>query len=428
MQQPYLSADQWEQYRHVLKQQIADQRSHSHYRRWLQGYLHFCNQLPEATLAEQQAQYLAQVKQRYRSDFLVEQAKHAVMLYLNGAEPEHIEENLVPQEHQKQTSWSHSLQAMSQEMSLRHYSPRTAQIYGYWAKRFAEYLNWADPNQLAEKEVKSFLGDLATTKHVAASTQNQAFNALLFYFKHGLERPLGELDSIPRGKRKPYIPTVLSRSEVEAIIEQLSGTERIVVQLIYGCGLRLNEVLKLRLQDLSFETQTLCVHRGKGGKDRTLPLPQSIQADLQAQIESVKGLRQNDLSLNYDGVFLPDNLAHKYKGAAKELGWQWLFPAKTLTRVKETNTYKRYHFYPTHVQRAIKAAADRAGIIKRISPHTFRHSYATHLLQANVDLRSIQELLGHSDIRTTMIYLHTRGQAERQTIVSPLDQLTQLTA
>ncbi len=210
-----------------------------------------------------------------------------------------------------------------------------------------------------------------------------------------------------RAKKKLYIPVVLSRDEVDQIITRLSAPCDLAAKLLYGCGLRLFECLKLRVQDVNLEMRVLTVHDGKGKKDRTLPLPEVLLCELRAQLQRVIGVHRSDLSSGYAGTFLPNRLGEKYKSAAKELPWQWFFPATKLTRVPDSGEYRRYHLHESVMQKRIKKAVGEAGIPKRATAHTLRHSYASHLLQANYDIRTIQELLGHSDVKTTMIYTHT---------------------
>ena len=274
---------------------------------------------------------------------------------------------------------------------------------------------------LTPQDVKDYLTFLAVEKKVAASSQNQAFNALLFFFRHVLKTELGDFKEVPRAKRKPYIPVVLSKDEIDRIIENLSYPYNLVVQLLYGCGLRLFECLVLRVGCLNFDTGILTVHDGKGKKDRTVPLPEKIIPELKNHVQYVIDIHQNDLDSGYSGTFLPNLLEKKYKNAAKELIWQFFFPAKILTLVPDKKEYRRYHLHESHVQKAIKKAVNKSKITKRATAHTFRHSFASHLLQANYDIRVIQELLGHSDVRTTMIYTHTIKSQTKKEPKSPLD-------
>ncbi len=262
---------------------------------------------------------------------------------------------------------------------------------------------------------------MAVTKKVSASTQNQAFNALLFFYRHVLSREFGKVEGVVRAKRRPYIPVVLSRGEVDQIITHLDPPYDLVVKMLYGCGLRLLECLRLRIQSLNFDAGIVTVHDGKGQKDRTVPLPVTILPELKKQYESLKDLHRRDLDKKYAGVFLVNALERKYPKAATKFVWQWVFPATNLTRVPETKEYRRYHLHETRVQKAIKEAVEKARIGKRASAHTFRHSFASHLLQANYDIRTIQELLGHSDVRTTMIYTHTVKSVTIKEARSPLD-------
>jgi integron integrase len=319
-----------------------------------------------------------------------------------------------------QDPWQEVADKLKEQIMLRHYSPKTLKAYSVWMWKLCRFLNHQSPVEVTSRDVQRFLADLAVRQQVSASAQNQAFNALLFLFRHVLERELGDLSDTPRAKRRKSIPTVLSRSEVTALIEQLRPPYRLIGMILYGCGLRLSEALSLRLHNFNFDTGMLSVQFGKGGKSRTVPLPESIQGEIQAQLGRIKALHQEDLARGYAGVFMPGNFEKKAKGAARELVWQWFFPAPSLTRVKETGELRRYHVQETDIQRAIKAAASRAGIPKRVSPHTLRHSFATHLLQANYDIRQIQQMLGHSDVRTTMIYTHTI-KSDFKPLKSPLD-------
>ena len=266
-----------------------------------------------------------------------------------------------------------------------------------------------------------FLTFLAVEKQVSAASQNLAFNSLLFLFKHVLKKEFGEIKGVVRAKRKTYIPVVLSRNEIDLIFDHLDDPVHLVAKLLYGCGLRLFECLKLRVQDFNFDAGIITIHNGKGKKDRTLPIPQSIVPDLQKQLQKVASVHEADLKAKFSGTFLPDQLDRKYKNAAKEFIWQWFFPAQSLTFLSETKEYRRYHIHETVVSKAIKQAVNNARITKRATAHTFRHSFASHLLQANYDIRTIQELLGHSDVRTTMIYTHTIQSRTIKQSKSPLD-------
>jgi integron integrase len=318
-------------------------------------------------------------------------------------------------------SWVWVYDGLTSAIQIRHYSPKTLQAYRIWTQKFQSFTQSKDPRRVSMADVKGFLSFLVVAKKIAASSQNQAFNALLFLFKHVLGKDFGNAEGVVRAKRKPSIPVVLSREEVDRVIARLDAPYALVVKLLYGCGLRLFECLKLRVQDLNFAMRVLTVHDGKGQKDRTVPLPQALVTELRAQLDQVSQVHEADLAAGYAGAFLPSALGEKYPRAAKELAWQWLFPAKTLTHRHDTGDYRRSHLHETLVQKAIKEAVRRSRIPKRASAHTFRHSFASHLLQANYDIRTIQELLGHSDVRTTMIYTHTVRRITLKEAKSPLD-------
>ncbi len=318
-------------------------------------------------------------------------------------------------------SWASVYDDLKNEIKLRHYSPNTLKTYKGWVRQFQIFLKSKDPRLLENSDVKKFLTYLAVDKKVAASTQNQSFNALLFFFKHILKRDFSEFKDIPRAKRKLYIPEVLSREEIDVVIANLSSPFSLVVKILYGCGLRLSECMKLRISCFNFDTGMLTVHDGNGKKGRMVPLPESIVTEIKNQLACVIDLHEKDLQAGYAGAFLPSLLEKKYKNAATELAWQWFFPARTLTFLTAEQEDRRYHLHTTHVQKAIKRAVAKSKIIKHASAHTFRHSFASHLLQANYDIRTIQKLLGHSDVRTTKIYTHTIKNQTIKEGKSPLD-------
>ena len=319
------------------------------------------------------------------------------------------------------STWESVYWQLKNEIKVRHYSIKTFRTYSHWIRQFQHFMNNKAPESLTNDDVKQFLTFLAVKRNVAASTQNQALNSVLFMFRHIIKVEFGDLKGTVRAKREPYIPVVLSRPEIDSVVANLSYPYDLVVQLLYGCGLRLFECLQLRAQDLNFDTGILAVHDGKGRKDRSVPLPERIYPELRNQIEHVKQVHQQDLEADYDGTFLFHQLEKKYKRSAKELCWQWFFPAKTLTYVPDSKEHGRYHLHESHVRKAIKAAVRKAKMVKRATSHTFRHSFASHLLQVNYDIRTIQELLGHSDVRTTMIYTHTVQSRTIKESKSPLD-------
>ena len=316
--------------------------------------------------------------------------------------------------------WDELLDKLAAEIKVRHYSRKTLKTYALWSRQFQRYLKNKPPQELSSDDVKDYLTYLAVKCHVAASTQNQAFNALLFLYRHALKREFGILHGIPRAKKSLYVPMVLSRAEIDAILQQLSHPHNLVVMVLFGCGLRLFECLQLRVRDFNFAAGKLTVH-GKGKKDRTVPIPETITTELETQIKFVSRLHDRDLAGGYDGVFLDDAVEKKYPKAPKEFAHQWVFPQQSLTSVVETGERRRYHLHESDLQKALYFAVRKAKIPKKVTAHTFRHSFATHLLQAGYDIRVIQTLLGHSSLKTTMIYTHCVPVRTVKEPKSPLD-------
>ena len=319
------------------------------------------------------------------------------------------------------TSWEREYRELEGSIKLRNYSRKTFDAYRHWVGKFQGFVRSRPSSELGSDEVKGFLSELAVRHGVAASTQNQAFNALLFFYRHVLGREFGKLEGVVRAKRHRYVPVVLSHAETEAIVGQLKPPYQLVALLLYGCGLRLAECVNLRVHCFNLDAMLLTIHDGKGQKDRTVPLPARALPEVRKQLELVRRLHAQDLASGYGGTLLPRQLEKKYKNAAKELIWQWFFPAPSLTFVRDAREPRRYHLHESHVQGAVKEAAGRAGILKRVSPHTFRHTFASHLLLANYDLQTIQKLLGHGDVKTTMIYLQTVPSVTLKEARSPLD-------
>lgn len=328
---------------------------------------------------------------------------------------------VTPREQATGTSWVGEFSELRDGLQRRNYSPRTLKTYTHWVRRFQAFTQSKEPQSLSVEDVKAFLTDLAVSQGVSASTQNQAFNSLLYFFRHVLGREFGKVDGVVRAKYRRYIPVVLSREEVQTVINRLQPPFDLAVLIMYGCGLRISECLNLRVGCFNCDAGILTVHDGKGQKDRTVPLPVSIMGAVRERFEQLAALHREDLAREYSGVFLPSQLEKKYKNAPKEFVWQWFFPAPKLTVVEKTGELRRYHMQPSPVSQAIKQAVRQSAIPKRVSAHTFRHSFASHLLQANYDIRTIQELLGHSDVRTTMIYTHTVPSRTLKERRSPLD-------
>jgi integron integrase len=317
-------------------------------------------------------------------------------------------------------AWDKIVADLAAEIAARHYSRKTLKHYADWSRKFQCFLKHKDPAELSSAEVKAYLTHLAVDCKVSSSTQNQAFNALLFLFRHILKKDFGDHKDVPRAKKSTYIPVVLSRAEIEEIVTRLRQPYQLVAKLQYGCGLRLFEVLKVRVKDFNFDAGILTI-KGKGGKSRTVPIPNSMVLELLAQAAFVKKLHADDMAAGVSGVFLEDQLEKKFPNAAKEFQWQWFFPQESLTFIASSKERRRYHVHDSRLQDALYEAVKKAQLTKRVTSHTFRHSFATHLLQANYDIRTIQTLLGHADVRTTMIYTHCVPSKTIKEVKSPLD-------
>ena len=306
------------------------------------------------------------------------------------------------------------------KIRLKHYSIRTEQAYTDWIKRFVLHFDKQHPRDLGAAEVEQFLTYLAVEGNVAASTQNQAKSALLFLYKEVLAMELPWLDNVERAKVPKRLPVVLNRDEVQAVLSRLSGTHWLIASLLYGSGMRILECLRLRVKDVDFKRREILIRDGKGFKDRVTMLPVTLAATLTAHVAKVRELHTADLEKGYGSVYLPDALARKYPNAAREWGWQYVFPSGKLSLDPRGDETRRHHVQDQAVQRAVKQAVRDADLSKPATPHTFRHSFATHLLEGGYDIRTVQELLGHSDVSTTMIYTHVLNKGGRG-VVSPLD-------
>lgn len=308
------------------------------------------------------------------------------------------------------------------KIRLKHYSIRTEQAYTDWIKRFILYFGKKHPREMGASEVERFLTHLAVNGRVAASTQNQARCALLFLYKEVLGIELPWLDNVEQAKAPKRLPVVLNRDEVQAVLSRLQGTHWLIASLLYGTGMRIMECLRLRVQDIDFKRSEILIRDGKGFKDRVTMLPASLSTPLQAHLVKVKALYEDDLRRGFGSVYLPYALERKYPNAAKDWIWQYVFPAAKISTDPRTQAVRRHHLQEQAIQRAVKQAARDANLNKAATPHTFRHSFATHLLEGGYDIRTVQELLGHQDVSTTMIYTHVLNKGGKA-VVSPLDKL-----
>lgn len=305
-------------------------------------------------------------------------------------------------------------------MRRKHYSLRTEASYIHWIKRLIYFHGKRHPRELGEAEITAFLNHLARDRRVAASTQNQALSAILLLYKEVLGRQLAWLDALERPKRPVRLPVVLTETETKALLAQLEGTKWLMASLLYGAGLRLMECLRLRVKDIDFEYRQILVRDGKGAKDRVTMLPDALVEPLRSHLVHAKALHIRDLAEGYGEVHLPFALARKYPNAGREWGWQYVFPSRKLSADPADGVIRRHHLNPDVLQRAVKEAVYRAGITKPASCHTLRHAFATHLLQNGYDIRTVQELLGHKEVSTTMIYTHVLNKGGRG-VKSPLD-------
>ncbi len=311
-------------------------------------------------------------------------------------------------------------------MRRRHYSIHSERTYVEWIRRYVLYFGMRERDELLvdkERRVEKFLTHLAVERKVAPATQNQALNALVFLYRHVLKEPLGDDIQAERARRKVRVPVVLTREEVTRVISAMNaGVPQLVVKLLYGSGLRIGEAVRLRVQDIDFEMKQVTVRSGKGDKDRFTTFPGSLTPFLEEHLEKVKKLHEKDLREGFGEVYLPWALERKYRNAGREWGWQYVFPSRQRSLDPRSGRVRRHHVDPSVISKAIRRAVREAGISKRVTPHTFRHSFATHLLQRGTDIRTIQKLLGHNDLKTTEIYTHVIRQGGLG-VVSPLDDL-----
>jgi len=423
----------------LTKNQVPS-KDYDLFKKWLRYYIDFCFKYGhDSKHQESLPHFIDKLREKKQTRQQQKQAYDSILMYyaVYDIRPEWAKQS--PSSHETEqrssvveepkrsyaakdmTGWESVYIRLSDEIKIRHYSPKTFKAYRQWVASFQRFVHNKPLEHLSSDDVKQFLTHLAVTQHCSASAQNQAFNGLLFFFRHILKKEFGKIDGVVRAKRKPYIPVVLSREEIDLIIKKLRDPYDLIVKLLYGCGLRLSECMNIRMNNLNFDARILTIHDGKGKKDRTVPLPETILSELYGQVEVARKLHLKDLDQGYAGVFMFDAMEKKYKYAGKEFNWQWLFPAKELTYIAGAKEYRRSHLHHRHVQKAIKSVVNRLQLNKRATPHTFRHSFASHLLLANYDIRTIQELLGHSDVRTTMIYTHTVKSKTLKETRSPLD-------
>jgi len=304
---------------------------------------------------------------------------------------------------------------------MEHYAYRTEQTYLGWIRQFVVFHKWRKPSTLEAKDVHAFLRYLAMDQQVASSTQNQALNAVVFLYRKVVKKDIGDFSDFPRARRGFHLPVVASRAEIKTVLDRMQGRELLIGRLLYGTGMRINEMLGMRVQDVHFDQHRIVAH-GKGNKDRYVPLPKSDEQPLRAWLERRQALYEADKAKNMHEVELPDALDRKYPNAPYSWGWQYVFPADDYSKDPRSGHVRRHHLDEQWIQRAVQAAVRAAGLTVRFTPHCFRHSFATHLLEAGQDIRTVQELLGHADVKTTMIYTHVLNKGPMG-VVSPVDTL-----
>jgi integron integrase len=409
-----------DQFRYYLIRTVHTKEKYiPYYIKWISDAYEFLKKNAVHALNAQERQEFLKHLSRDHEDWQVNQADYALRLY------QYFLSREIQQVRGESGSVSESWRIVEEKtrdaLRLRHRSYNTEKTYITWLRHFQGFVNRKNPEELDGRNLQDFLTHLAVEKKVSAPTQNQALNAILFMYRHVLGKDIENLLSAIRARHKRRLPVVLTMKETEQLFSCMSGIHRFMTMLIYGCGLRLSECLSLRIKDIDLEQNMVTVRAGKGDSDRRTVLPETLKDDLIAHITSVRTLYDSDREKGLPGVALPGALERKYPNAGKEWGWFWLFPSKSLSIDHRTHTIRRHHVHPAPLQRAFKEAMKKAGITKQASVHTLRHSFATHLLEKGYDIRTIQELLGHRNLQTTMIYTHVATK-NILGVKSPLDK------
>ena len=432
----------WSDFRGIVVSKGINEKHADYYVNWGERFAKSIKGVSLKRRTEDQiALFLYNLQQSsHIEDWQVKQAAHAIELlyndYLNieakvkvpgggalkresGDNPNTVPQPDLPRVEKK---YAELMEKIRKAISVRHYSIRTEQAYIYWAKRFIYYNDMKSPEEMGALELKSFLEYLAKERGVAASTQNQALNALVFFFEQVMGREIGEIGEFTKAKRPRKLPVVLSREETSALLAHLKGRNAIITGLLYGSGLRIMECLRLRIKDIDFEQGQIMVREGKGAKDRITTLPERYVKELRSHIKKVRTGHDKDLEEGYGDVYLWPSIERKYPNASKEWKWQYVFPSDRLSVDPRSGAVRRHHLNESNIQKAIKRASAAAQIHKQVSCHTLRHSFATHLLESGYDIRTVQELLGHKDVSTTMIYTHVLNKPGLA-VKSPADTL-----
>jgi len=402
---------------YLIKKARVKEKHIPYYLKWVGDcYSFLCISNSTPLNSDQKKEFLKHMAKDYE-DWQVNQADTALRLYgyfLSQKIKAKDAKNISAE------SWKIIEEKLREALRLRHRSYSTEKTYVTWTRNFRAFVRYKEPSELDGRDLQDFLSHLAVEKKVSASTQNQALNALVFLYRHVLQKDIEDMIDAVRARQRRRLPVVLSKKEIQRIFDNLKGTHKLMAMLIYGCGLRLQECLNLRIKDIDLEQNQVIVRAGKGDRDRRTVLPEMLKDDLIHHMSEIRSLYDEDRARELKGVYIPDALGRKYPNAGKEWGWFWLFPSKSLSVDPRTHTVRRHHIHPASLQKAFKTAVIRAGITKHASVHTLRHSFATHLLEDGYDIRTVQELLGHKHITTTMIYTHV---AKRNIlgVKSPLD-------
>ncbi len=403
---------------YLLARRMTTPKAVDFYLHWVRQFYRFSQKnIGEPVSSDEIDAYLKNLSKKHEQ-WQVDQAAQAIKLYQffetrnKSASSRHALGT--------DAQWRAVADDMRNMLRLMHRSIRTESAYLGWVRRFYRYLNGKSPQSLGSSHVKDFMTYLAVEQKVSASTQNQAFNAILFLFRHTLDKDIEDISDAVRAKRTRRLPVVLTRSEIELLFQKMSGNNLLMARIIYGCGLRLAECLSLRIKDVDFEREAITVRSGKGGKDRETVLPASLVKDLKTHLKKARAIYNADREIESPGVMLPNALERKFPNAGKEWAWFWVFPSYKQSMDPNTGIVRRHHVHHSNLQKATRVAGKHAGISKRITVHTLRHSFATHMLDNGYDIRTIQDLLGHTDLRTTMIYTHVVSK-NRHGVKSPLD-------
>jgi len=404
----------------LVSKSSVNKKNAPYYIRWVSSCYAFINQPLSDVLTQTQKQDFLKHFAKTHEDWQVKQAETALRLYdyyLSLLQTHANEKSIKDKE-----KWSVVVANAQNAMRLKHMAYSTEKTYLMWLRSFCGFISGKNPDKLTVSDMQQFLSYLAVERKVSSSTQNQALNALVFVYRHVLDKHIGddELNAV-RAIYKRRLPVVLTTREVHSLFDKLSGIHRLMAMLIYGCGLRLQECLSLRIKDVDIEQGILIVRSGKGVKDRRTVLPESLKDSLIRHIAETRLLYDSDRKKDMNGIYLPNALEKKYPNAGKEWGWFWLFPSKLISVDPRTHIVRRHHIHPASLQKTFKTASAKAGITKQASVHTLRHSFATHLLENGYDIRTIQELLGHRNLQTTMIYTHVATK-NILGVRSPLDK------